>query len=97
MQTFLEHILITTGIDEEFQLNESARRPIGALITSIQAMHTPSYIVFLQSIDHSVYLGSFFQVHRILLYSIKGNFQPPALKPGGFSKANWGDYEVLSQ
>lgn len=31
------------------------------------------------------------------MYSTKGKFQPPASKPGAFSKANWGDYDVLSQ
>ncbi|KAF8488564.1 hypothetical protein F5888DRAFT_1910766 [Russula emetica] len=68
-QTFLEHILATTGIDKESRVNE---RPIGALITSIQA------------------------VHRALLYSMEGTFKPPQSKSGAFSKANWGDYDVLS-
>jgi hypothetical protein len=39
----------------------------------------------------------FFQVHRVLLYSTEGKFQPPASKRGAFSKANWGDYDVVSQ
>ncbi|KAF8488759.1 hypothetical protein F5888DRAFT_1893246 [Russula emetica] len=68
-QTFLEHILATTGIDKESRVNE---RPIGALITSIQA------------------------VHHALLYSMEGTFKPPQSKSGAFSKANWGDYDVLS-
>ncbi|KAF8478815.1 hypothetical protein F5888DRAFT_1642543, partial [Russula emetica] len=76
-QTFLEHILATTGIDKESRVNE---RPIGALITSIQAMRTPLLYI----------------VHRALLYSMEGTFKPPQSKSGAFSKANWGDYDVLS-
>ncbi|KAF8492953.1 hypothetical protein F5888DRAFT_1806402 [Russula emetica] len=63
------YILATTGINKESRVNE---RPIGALITSIQA------------------------VHRALLYSMEGTFKPPQSKSGAFSKANWGDYDVLS-
>ncbi|KAH9963670.1 hypothetical protein BJV74DRAFT_799718 [Russula compacta] len=36
-------------------------------------------------------------VHCALLYSTKGSFNPPHLKPGVFSKANWGNYDVVSQ
>ncbi|KAH9980711.1 hypothetical protein BJV74DRAFT_898106 [Russula compacta] len=36
-------------------------------------------------------------VHHALLYSTKGSFNPPRLKPGVFSKANWGNYDVVSQ
>ncbi|KAH9980483.1 hypothetical protein BJV74DRAFT_798083 [Russula compacta] len=36
-------------------------------------------------------------VHCALLYSTKGSFNPPCLKPGAFLKANWGDYNVVSQ
>ena len=39
----------------------------------------------------------FFQVHRVLLYSTGGKFQPPASKAGAFSKMNWGDFDVVSQ
>jgi hypothetical protein len=39
----------------------------------------------------------FFQVHRVLLYSVKGSFQPPRSKAGVFSKANSGDYNAASQ
>ncbi|RDB14733.1 hypothetical protein Hypma_016566 [Hypsizygus marmoreus] len=31
-------------------------------------------------------------VHRALLYSVTGSYNPPAGKPGEFSKANWGDF-----
>ncbi|KAH9983363.1 hypothetical protein BJV74DRAFT_797447 [Russula compacta] len=48
-------------------------RPIGMLITSIQA------------------------VHHILLYSTEGTFNLPCSKSGAFSKANWGNYNVVSQ
>jgi hypothetical protein len=87
--------LATTSTDEDCQLDESAGRPIGALVMSIQAVRTVLYIVFLQSIDSSVYF--FFQVHRVLLHSIEGKFQPPASKAGAFSKVNWGDYDAVSQ
>ncbi|KAH9970147.1 hypothetical protein BJV74DRAFT_799313 [Russula compacta] len=45
---------------------------------------------------HSSY-PSKLHVHCALLYSTKGSFNPPRLKPGVFLKANWGDYDVVSQ
>lgn len=30
------------------------------------------------------------------MYSTDGIFNPPRLKSGAFSKANWGDYDVVS-
>ncbi|KAH9994563.1 hypothetical protein BJV74DRAFT_795391 [Russula compacta] len=36
-------------------------------------------------------------VHCALLYSTKGSFNPPHSKPGAFLKANWGNYNVVSQ
>jgi hypothetical protein len=39
----------------------------------------------------------FFQVHRVLLYSKNGRFDPPSLKiSAAFSKANWGDFTATS-
>ncbi|KAH9962472.1 hypothetical protein BJV74DRAFT_799774 [Russula compacta] len=47
-------------------------------------------------LTHSSY-PSKLHVHHALLYSTKGSFNPPHLKPGVFSKANWGNYDVVSQ
>ncbi|KAH9973149.1 hypothetical protein BJV74DRAFT_889091 [Russula compacta] len=49
------------------------------------------------STAHSSGRRHMISVHCALLYSTKGSFNPPHLKPGAFSKANWGDYNVVSQ
>ena len=80
--------MATASIDEDSRLPE---RPIGALITSIQAVCTIIYFFLLFT------FFVLFQVHRVLLYSTGGSFKPPRSKSGAFSKANWGDYDAASQ
>ncbi|KAF8470971.1 hypothetical protein DFH94DRAFT_696791 [Russula ochroleuca] len=72
-QTFLEHILATSAVDKQ---NQASERPVGALIISIQAVHTSS--------TSSSFTEVLFQVHRVLLYSTEGAFKPPHTSgPGG--------------
>jgi hypothetical protein len=84
-RTFLEHIHATLTVEDEHRI---PKRPVGALIMSIQAVCTGFTWI-------SLMLTSHVQVHRVLLYSIEGTFKPPRAKSGAFSKVNWGDYEAV--
>lgn len=88
VRTFLEHILAAENVEEDHRVVQS---PAGALVMSIQAVSrlVTSFRVQLADVQ--------FQVHRALLYSVEGSFNPPRSKAGAFSKANWGDYSTQSQ